>query len=54
MNSFLSIVEIEQTKFLIFSGGASMALPDVNYEVAGVETWAKHEKLKEFIFQKSF
>lgn len=51
MNSFLSIVEIEQTKFLIFSGGASMALPDVDYEVAGLSSCEKRQKLKDFITQ---
>ena len=54
LNSFLSIIEIENTNFLIFSGGASMLLPDLNYDVVPIGQVTQSTKLKQFILDKSF
>lgn len=52
MNSFLTEVEIIGTRFLIFSGGASMALPNIEYEVVPLgKARPKTQNLKNFILE---
>ncbi|MEI7597350.1 MAG: hypothetical protein WCK02_16495 [Bacteroidota bacterium] len=49
-NSYLTVLEIEGTKFFVFSGGSSMALPNSTYFVLPINN--KNDKvltLKEFL-----
>lgn len=49
LNSLLSLIEIDNTKFLVFSGGANMQLPNLDYYVFPIGKNSKEIKLKEFI-----
>lgn len=49
-NSYLTVLEIEKTKFYIFSGGSSMALPNSTYFVMPINNKSnKVLTLKEFL-----